>query len=690
MNIDERSNEIFIDLIDNPQITSNFLCEKFNLTRGQLNYTLKKINDYLQSENLTEIRRTKNGYFVVNQDVQSTFKNKRKNSFEGSKDFIFSNTGRLTLIKLMLLSREDYLSLNHFIDDLKVSKNTILRDMKDVKSDISRYGLNLKYSRQKGYYIEGEEWDKRILLADLLIILEQMYHGNGAIIRFANLEVEKVEQLRQQLRNIEGSLSVEYVEDRFEVLPMLLILILRRIKKGKFIEYNFEINYEELRDTKEYLAIEKIFDNIVSLSENERIYITLLLLTTNLSKADILSASELTKMRNALIEFIDLFENITGVIIKNKDILLDRLIVHMRPAYYRIKYNLNLQTSFYKENKDSSINSLFSMVKNSITPMSNYFGQEIPEVEIFFISLFIGSHIFDDKEQIKRADRKKAIVVCPNALSMSVLLESSLGKLFPELFFEKSMSTREFYSGNFDADYIFSAVPLDTDKQVYIVNNFLSVAEKKQLRERVLKSTIMSQNSSSITPEKILEVIKKHVDVKDELLLYNDLLDLYSPEIKKHLEIKKLQLVDVLNANTIQIIENDSNWQSILNKLARPLEDKNLITSNYIATIKNDMPTLSPYIVFKNSIALPHTESEAGALGVGLSLGIIKEGVKYDDNIVHTVILLASDNKEEHVELLFEIMELADSEILREIEKAESVEDIQKYLNEFNKEYWRK
>ena len=74
MNLEERTNQIFLELINNPQITSKELCGTFDLTRGQLNYALKKINDSLEEEKLVPIKRTKNGHFLIANEVFSYVK----------------------------------------------------------------------------------------------------------------------------------------------------------------------------------------------------------------------------------------------------------------------------------------------------------------------------------------------------------------------------------------------------------------------------------------------------------------------------------------------------------------------------------------------------------------------------------------------------------------------------------------
>lgn len=689
MNLEERTNQIFVELVNNPQIASKALCEKFDLTRGQLNYALKKINDSLVDEKLSEIKRTKNGHFLIANEILSNFKGGDEQLGEPTESYVFSGKERAAIIELMLLSKEEYLSLNHFIDELKVSRNTVLRDLKEVDQELQQHELALKYTRQKGYFIQGDEWNKRNVLSDLLNNLAVMYNGINVIIQFANIDPQQIETFRKRVELVEEELEVQFTDERLRTLPLLIILMIRRAQKGKLISYSFKVNYRELADTKEYLAADRVIWDVDGLSENERVYVTMLLLTTNLSHGDILSVKEINKMKEALEKVIANFERIAGVNLEEKEKLLERLLVHMRPAYYRIKYHLNLQTRFYQENKDANLFSLFYLVKEASGPLETYFGQSVPDAELFFISLFIGSHIVESTEIVHPENRKRAIIVCPNGISIAALLENTLKNLLPEIDFVLSMSAREFYRTDYDVDFIFSAVPLKTEKKVFVVNNFLSDQEKRQLRERVLRSTAIIQ-TEIVTPEKILAVVKKHAQVVDETSLYEELLSLFTPKESIILEKKRPHLIDLLKGETIQIFEDKVSWPEVLDALARPLERQQVITTDYIKALKKEMPILPAYTVLRHKIALPHTVAEAGAIGVGISLGLVKKGIITEDGRkIHTVILLGSNDKEEHLDLIFEMMSLAGADELAQLEKAATKEEIREALIHFNDEYWR-
>lgn len=50
-----------------------------------------------------------------------------------------------------------------------------------------------------------------------------------------------------------------------------------------------------------------------------------------------------------------------------------------------------------------------------------------------------------------------------------------------------------------------------------------------------------------------------------------------------------------------------------------------MIEPRYLTALKQELSEIPPYIVFRNQLALPHTEPEKGARGVAMSLGIFKK-----------------------------------------------------------------
>lgn len=691
MELDKRSMKVLEKLIQNPSISSKDLSLSFELSRGQLNYTIKKINDYLEEKGLGVITRTRQGKFLIEEEVIFEF-SKLFNVTELSvEDYILSMEERIYVTLLIILSREEYLSLDHLVDELGVSKNTILRDVKELNLLLDEYHLSLHFDRASGYVIQGDEWNKRLVLKNIIEKLYTRSIGEALILKASKIDKDELRDFRDKIYKIEKELSVEYTDDRILALPLLMIIIIRRIERGRLINYSFKINARELSDTKEYLVTDKLFWDMEDINENERLYLTLQLLTTNVSRKNILSVNQLTKMKHAVEESINKFEKIAFITIQDKQALIDKLMVHMSPAYYRIKYDMNLNNNYLNMNDNSDLSSIYFLVSKSIFPLELFFDKSLPKIEIFFITLIISGHLMSNDHLLKINQHKKAIIVCPNGLSISSLLEKTLETILPEIEFISTMSTRSFYKSDIeDVDYVFSVVPLETEKKVFLVDSFLSDKDKVQLRDEVL--TYDEENLlEQISVDEIINIVKKYAVIENEAMLRKSLQN--SKKVSESY-ISKPQygvgLKDLLTEDAVLYYPNEVSWQRVIHDLGTILYDKDIITKGYIETIIDQMPQLPSYVLLGNKIALPHASPEFGAKKLGISVAVLKHGIASEAGEIKTIVLLSSIDKEEHINVLYELLNLSMSTRLNDVEKKTTESEILRELCKFSIEEGKK
>ena len=146
MYLDSRSYMIFQEIVDNSSATGKGLEEKFHLTRKQLSYSFDKINDYLRENGHPEIKRLKTGYFMVPGPVAEHYSAKEAAITKSS--YTYSDEERAYWIELRLLCHEDELSTYHFTEELQISKNTLLSDLKKVQERVNRFSSELAYNRK--------------------------------------------------------------------------------------------------------------------------------------------------------------------------------------------------------------------------------------------------------------------------------------------------------------------------------------------------------------------------------------------------------------------------------------------------------------------------------------------------------------------------------------------------------------
>ncbi|MFK4997097.1 hypothetical protein ACI2OX_04420 [Bacillus sp. N9] len=85
----------------------------------------------------------------------------------------------------------------------------------------------------------------------------------------------------------------------------------------------------------------------------------------------------------------------------------------------------------------------------------------IPEDEVGFLTLHFGGLIKQDNELHSKVYR--ALIVCPNGVSSSLMLENQLKSLFPQFLWTSSLSSYDFQDlDEAEYDLVFSTVFLKT------------------------------------------------------------------------------------------------------------------------------------------------------------------------------------------------------------------------------------
>ncbi|WP_035052375.1 BglG family transcription antiterminator [Carnobacterium pleistocenium] len=663
MYLDERGNKLLEEVLRNPSITNKKLQEDFSLSRRQVDYSFKKINEWLKDQGKKEIQKV-NGQYRINSRDLELFEIKREASQFNS--YIPSEKERSYLIVILILLRNEELSLNHFIYDLEVSKNTVLQDMKAVQKILDLFDLRIVYSRSEGYHFEGSEWDKRSVMLEAIKYILDSFGGEIFLQKFMKINHERITSLQNSIMKIEKQLGLNFVDSEMNVLPYSFEGIFKRIALGKTLNTNFLIDFNELSDTREYEAIRILIESEDQkiVSTDERLYITLQLLTSKVVKKSTLSGEEIPKLKNALKECLIQFEKKSVVYLADKEGLLEKLFAHFKPAYYRIKYNLTTDYSILdKIGKEFDI--LHYIVKQSIDPLRECLNSEIPEKESMFITLFIGGHIIDNQEKITTNAKLKAVVVCPNGLSVSKLMKQTFDQLFPEIYFHSALSIREFNQNKLNYDLVFSVTPVETDKKLFIVNQMMDHDEKIALRKRVINEGFLLE-MPSLNIDALMRTINDFCDIKDEKGLIESLKGLVKAEPVTNIPIKltqakkEIQLNELLDSKMIQRVKSVSSWYEAIELVSIPLIEKNIITINYVEEMKKQFPTISDYIILRRTIAIPHAEVEESAKKIGMSMIYIEEGLPtINGTSIHFVVVIAAIDKKTHFTSLLQLMELA-------------------------------
>lgn len=681
MALNDRSQKILNEIASNRQITSGTIEKKYNLTRRQLGYTIQKINEWLQSEDIAEIERTRQGRFIVDQSVFSKLSREEVPAQKSVQGFL-TEEQRVHVILFMLLTSKEELSLLHFHSELGYSKNTVLSDLKQVQAFVSTFELTVRYSRRSGYLLEGKELQIRKLLIHLVESALQMHEGKSHIEKVTVVDASEVRDFQKRIERVEQKLGIQFTDEKLVAMPYIFMLILKRIERGYVLD-PFSIEYEELSDTKEYQATEFIFHEMVAVPKQERLFVALHLLAANVHWSELMSEDEaLPDLIPALSSMLQLFERSACIYLQEQELLLKKLVQHTKPAYYRIKYQLTeietVENPFSTEYRE-----LHHLVKRSLGPLEKLFGKEIPESEMMYLTMLIGSWMTRQGESI---DKKiKAIVVCPQGVSVSRLMFKELTEIFPEFIFLDSLSVRHFQSYELSYDLVFSQTPLETSKLLYITKAFLGKEEKYRLKQQVMQD-VHGYKPTNINLDHVLDMIKGHADIANEEALRTELYQYFFPESDNnkgnHDSEQERSLNSFIYPDMITRVKSTQSWEAALSIAATPLVEQGMIEKRYIEALVANKER-DPYIIIGPYLAIPHAAPEEGVIQSGISLLQLEEPVQFsEEEYVQLIFVIAAKDKHQHIRALRQLIKLAGSKNDRiKLQHAQSDKEIMEIID---------
>lgn len=683
MQLDDRSNNFINELVRNPNIKSKDLERKYKLSRRQIDYSFEKINYWLKTNNFPIITRTRQGAFIVDPVIVQTLMPNSKDETMFTK--VMNEEDRVRTILLMVISSFEELSIVHFTSELDVSKNTVLNDLKRAKDIVSKYDLIIHYSRREGYLLQGKEFDIRRLLLGLVQAMLVMSHGKELIENIANIKQTELDGIHKRIETIENDLGLKFTDEKIEMLPYVFSIILKRINKGLLIK-QASINYKQLSDTKEYRATEKMLSEVQSIPEEERLYMTLHILSTNVYWSEQMTTDVMPELEAALEEMLLLFEKSSCILIQNKAQLLDKLLLHVKPAYYRIKYHLT-EVMEVENPISEELKELHHLVKKSTSPLSQFIGVKVPDSETVYLSMLIGGWLTKQGEKIQT--KIKAIVVCPKGVSVSRLMFGELRELFPEFIFLDSLSIRAFNKYTLDYDIVFSPVYLETDKKLYIANSYLEQEEKFRLRKQVMID-FHGIAAQGFKIRDMKEIISKHTTIHNEELLikdlYNYINEINDVSVETSEPIPSYTLRELISTRNISLIDHVDSWDEAVRVAAEPLLNQQHITRDYVkAMLENSSG--DPYIIIGKGLAIPHASPEDGVNQTAMSLLRIKEGVKFsEDYTIHVIVVIAASDKDKHIKALMQLMKLSgNKKDMQKLTAATDSETVERIIEKYSK-----
>ena len=505
--------EILLKTTD--ETTVKDLADLIGVSGRTIHRDLKNIEDILNDYNLTLQKKSGVG-------VQLTGEKKGIADLElylfNLSHTEYTPDERQTIMLCELLETNEPVKLLALATDLNVTIATVSSDLTKLDEKLKSFGLDLIRRRGYGVEIEGEESAKRRAMSHL--ISEYLDESELLSLTRDNIQMRSTQQIHtiserlmglvekrklviveNIVKSIVQELPFSMADSAYIGLVVHLALALERIQKGEGIKINLAYLVDQ-KVTKEYTYAQKIVSQLeqvfqISIPDAEVAYITMHLKGAKLRHGNehvIEDASLQTAIKTK--KLIEIVGKLVGIDLTSNRSLFEGLIVHLKPAIYRIKEKMGISNPLLDKIK-KDYEDLFAIVKQAVDEVFPEFF--VPDEETGYLVMHFGAVIMGNKD----LGSFKTLVVCSSGIGTSKMLATRLQKEFPDLKQIQNVSVMEFQKMNKEEyQLVISTIPIpEYDSDYIVVNPFLNKDEIEKIRSFLneYKFAISSEKQHPVT-----------------------------------------------------------------------------------------------------------------------------------------------------------------------------------------------
>ncbi|MCC0641325.1 MULTISPECIES: BglG family transcription antiterminator [unclassified Clostridioides] len=673
-------------LLNSTLITADELQEESNASKRQITYRINKINDILKVKKVPLIYLRADKDIIVKKDTKDAIREILEKNYS-KNTYYFSKTERLLYMYLMLFINLEDISINHFIDSIKVSRSTVNLDFKDLIPELEKKNIKVKNNRINGYYLVGNEMEiRRVLIKNIIETLSNEKSSRVFDIFIEEYKLDSFEEAKKIILKLVKKYEITFVEDRLiEFIYIFIFLKARMYSNRIVIQENIDIpNIAVMSSMKEYKfarELLEVYESKEKIKSHNIMYISAWILGISVGndEEDTEDRAVISKIVNKM---MTKFGYLSGVYYISQEKIFKRLYSHFRPAYYRLLFKLPIYNPICEKVKEE-YRLVYRIVSNAMKEFCGLFGEDIQEEELAYLTMHFAT-LFSDKKEFDGPRKRRALIVCSNGVGSSAILHAELTSLFPDLHFLPILESSELGNISESVDIVFTtnykAEGLKTDVPVIKVSPVMTPKEKyKVTREVYIQLGDIFLRQPKI--DEVMDIIKKYAKVTSESMLSSELLA-YFTQIENFTskEGEGPMLSDITNETLIKLRIKAKDWEEAIRQSASVLVENNKVTEAYVDAMVNSAKASGPYIVITKHVALPHARPEAGAKEIAIGIATLENPVEFgndnNDPVKYVFCLSAIDNNS-HLRAMSELVELLEEEeFFRVLDNAKEANEI--------------
>ena len=610
---------------------------------------------------------------------------------------------RLNILKMILYFDESGLKLSDIAGTMEIPKADVRKDLEIMSEELKKDGIKLIYENYKGYKLTG---NKGNLLVKRLEIIEDIIRELKETGDFFNSGDSGTWHSEEYFYGYIKYENLEITRDFLELIGKELELEIHQENYNRVFSYILMlINFEELYDNKEellsrnflfhtpeYLAVERILGKLFK--ENDRkespkkaklLLITDLIMGINISglKDDIFY--KWINEEAVAEEITDKISDMINLNLRGDKILITGLIDNLKFSIYRIKNDIQIINSVFKDlilNKDKNI----EIVKKAVEETEKEFKINFTEYELAAMDYLVRASI----KRTKRNNIKKVLLICGLGYGSSKILEESLKENY-EL---DIVDVIPYYLADDlipaykEVDFILSTIEIHRQFEVSYGIPIIKINPVMQKEDfEKLTEYGIEKNKTSVSLKKLISIIENNTEIKDRQKLIDSLKNEFEDRIINDIQKTGYTLKKLLKKENVKFIDEAENWKEAIFQSGDLLVSNKKVTSEYVQEMIELVEKHGPYIVLEEGIAMPHAGISENVLETGISLLVVNEKVSLPEGRHANIFLsFAAKNKNDNIDIMNDLFELITKyEFINKVSKMKNYSELETYLEEIIK-----
>lgn len=602
LQITQRQKAILLNIINNnTPILIKDLAEKFNISVRTVRYDLEDIRYWLKQKNVKLEQKSKIGIWL---DIDNNLKEEILSYLQGSNNcyVLLSKEKRINYILIEFFKTEKPITIEYLANCLKVSKSTIIKDLKSIKVYLEKYNIALISKPRIGHSLCGEEQNIRRLLSDILLKATNNYdildlfsttynkHQNITLDTLNNLSVTiRIVDIKKAIKNSKKEYDFWMPDSSYASLIVHLAIAMDRLIKGQKIVLS-KNKKELVKKNKEFLIAQKIAEELskiyeIIIPEAEIVNITIHLISANM-RLNFFNDDSIYNTDKSLITSIRRMIDFAGKKMKLESSSLTKLendlYSHIQLTLKKRRLGVVDENPLLDQIKNK-YSKHFQIAKEMISIFEKYENVTLDESEAGYIALYLGAC----SETSKHIEKKNVLVVCTTGKGSAKILSSRIKNTISDIQIKGLVSMFDIEDNDElleDVDFIISTVSLKRLKRPVIkVSPLITNRELSKIKSFITQSNFENEeNYEEIKDEKyivssLMNILDKYVDesdkkikLKQELnnffgffmgmynknLIYNEALEEYSQKIAMIIADLGVMIQEIIDINSVNNFSN--------------------------------------------------------------------------------------------------------------------------------------